>query len=100
MKIGFLITRQEHADKIVETAKAAQARGHSLSLFMTDDGVYLVRNSAVTDLRSLENVEMSLCDYSANGRQIGEGEIPQGIIKGTQYQNSLLHNECDKVLIF
>ncbi len=100
MKIGFLITRQENADKIVETAKAAQAKGHSVVIFMTDDGVYHVRNSAVTDLRNLENVEMSLCDYSANGRKIAESEIPAGVIKGTQYQNSVMHNECDKVLVF
>ncbi len=100
MKIGFLITRQDNAEKIVETAKAAQAKGHSLVIFMTDDGVYHVRNSAVTDLRNLENVEMSLCDYSANGRKIAESEIPSGVIKGTQYQNSVMHNECDRVLIF
>ncbi len=100
MKLGILITRRDYADKIVETAKAAHAKGHSLVIFMTDDGVYHVRNSALTGLRSLENVEVSLCDYSANGRAIAEGEIPAGVIKGTQYQNSVMHNECDRVMIF
>ncbi len=100
MKIGMLVTRRDYADKIVETAKAALSKGHSLVIFMTDDGVYHVRNGAVTELRHRENVEISLCDYSAGGRAISDAEIPAGVIKGTQYQNSVMHNECDKVLIF
>jgi len=100
MRLGFLVTQTIHANKIIDMAKAALRRGHSLSIFMTDDGVSLVRNSGVTDLRKLENVEMSLCDHSAHARHIVDQDIPEGIIKGTQYQNSLMHNEADKVLIF
>ncbi len=100
MKIGILITQTPQANKIVEITKEAVKRGHSVSLFMTDDGIYLVKNCAVTDLRKLENVDMSLCNYSAKGRYLDEKEIPEGIINGTQYQNALLHSECDKVLVF
>lgn len=100
MDIGIIVTQTPHANKIVEIAKAALKRGHKVSIFMTDDGIYLVRNSAFTDLRKLENVEMSLCNYSANGRHLAESDIPEGVINGTQYQNALIHSECDKVLFF
>ena len=99
MQLGMLITEATHADNIVAITKAALQRGHSVRLFMADDGVHLVKNGGVMALRKLENVEVSLCDYSANKRNLGDSDIPEGVIKGTQYQNSLMHNECDKILV-
>ncbi len=100
MQIGMLITEATHADKIVAISKAALKKGHSVRLFMTDEGVNLAKNSEVMDLRNLENVEVSLCDFSAKKRNIGDSDVPEGVTKGTQYQNSLMHNECDKILVF
>ena len=100
MQIGILVTQAAYAGNIVDITKAALKRGHSVRIFMTDDGVLLIRNSGVAGLRKLENVEMSLCDYSAQGRNLADSDIPEGVTKGTQYQNSLMHNECDKVLVF
>lgn len=99
MQLGMLITEATHADNIVAITKAALKRGHSVRLFMTDDGVSLIRHDGVMALRKLENVEVSLCDFSANKRNFGDSDIPEGVIKGTQYQNSLMHNECDKILV-
>ncbi|RJQ49436.1 MAG: hypothetical protein C4538_02195 [Nitrospiraceae bacterium] len=100
MNLGILITSTPHANKIIEITKAALKRGHHVSIFMTDDGIYLVKNGGVANLRELDNVEMSICNFSADGRYLSENEIPSGIANATQYQNSLMHNECDKVLIF
>ncbi len=100
MKLGILVTSTPYAGKIVDITKAAVKRGYHVTIFMTDDGIYLVTNNEIANLRHLENVEMSLCNYSATGRHLDEKEIPDGVINGTQYQNSLMHNECDKVLIF
>ncbi|MDI6801812.1 MAG: DsrE family protein [Thermodesulfovibrionales bacterium] len=100
MQIGIVITQTAHANKIIDITREAVKRGHKVSIFMTDDGIYLVKNAAVADLRNLENVEMSLCNFSFKGRNLEDSEIPEGVINGTQYQNSLIHNECDKILIF
>lgn len=100
MNLGIVITQTAHAKKIIELTQAAVKKGHSVNIFMTDDGIYLVKNSAVAGLRKLDNVEMSLCNYSAQGRNLATEEVPEGITNGTQYQNSLIHNECDKVLFF
>jgi sulfur relay (sulfurtransferase) complex TusBCD TusD component (DsrE family) len=100
MNLGIVVTQTPYANKIIEITKAALKRGHSVRIFMTDDGIYLTKNSEVANLRNLENVELSLCNYSASGRHLEDKEIPEGVINGTQYQNSLIHNECDKVLIF
>ena len=97
MNIGFLITRDAYADKIAAIAKAAIGRGHTVSIFMTDDGVRLLKDSSIAGLKDA-GADVSLCDFSARNREITE--IPEGITAGTQYQNSLIHNECDKVLIF
>ncbi len=98
MQIGFLITRDTYADKIAALAKAALAKGHTVSIFMTDDGVRLIGNSEISGLK--DKVDMSLCDFSARNRDLTEKDIPEGVTAGTQYQNSLMHNECDRVLIF
>lgn len=100
MNLGIVITQTPYANQIIELTKAAVKRGHSVSIFMTDDGIYLVKNSAVADLRKLDNVDMSLCNYSAQGRNLATEDVPEGVTNGTQYQNSLIHNECDKVLFF
>ncbi len=100
MKLGIVVTQTPFANKIVDITKAALKRGHSVSIFLTDDGIYLIKNGDVADLRNLENVEMSLCNFSAMGRKLANSDVPEGIVNGTQYQNSLIHNECDKVLFF
>ncbi|MDA8085336.1 MAG: DsrE family protein [Nitrospiraceae bacterium] len=100
MNLGIVVTQTANARKIIEITEAAVKRGHSVSIFMTDDGVYLVTNGGIAALRKLEGVEMSLCNYSAGGRNVPDSLIPEGVINGTQYQNSLIHNECDKVMIF
>lgn len=100
MRLGMLITEATYANTIVAITKAALQRGHSVRLFMMEDGVRLVKNSGVMALKKLENVEVSLCDHSANSRNLCDSDIPEGVIKGTQYQNSLMHNECDKILVF
>jgi predicted peroxiredoxin len=99
MKIGFLITRDVYADKIVAIAGAAAKRGHTVTVFMTDDGVKLLKDERIAGLRNTV-AEMSICDFSARSRNITEKDIPAGVTAGTQYQNSLMHNECDRVLIF
>jgi|SRR5208283_2418369 len=100
MKLGIIVTQTPYANKIVDITKAAVKRGHSVSIFFTDDGIYLIKNVDVANLRNLENVEMSLCNFSLQGRKLADSEVPEGVINGTQYQNSLIHNECDKLLFF
>jgi predicted peroxiredoxin len=100
MNIGILITSTPHANKIIEIAKEAVKRGYQVTIFMTDDGIYLIENKEIANLKNLENVEMSLCNYSADGRHLDEKDIPEGVGNATQYQNSLMHSECDKILVF
>ncbi len=76
MNLGIIITQSDYADMIIEITKAAVKRGYSISIFMTDDGVKLIKNPEVANLRRLENVGMSLCDFSARARGIDEKDIP------------------------
>ncbi|MCE5312019.1 MAG: DsrE family protein [Nitrospiraceae bacterium] len=100
MDIGFLITRSEFSSNIFALADAALKKGHSIRLFMTDEGVKLLENKKLLDYAGREKVEVSFCNYSSQNHKVDESSLPSSIISATQYQNSLMHNECDRVLVF
>lgn len=100
MHYGVIATKTDYADKIIELTQRMVQKGFSVSIFLTDDGVLLIKNPEIAGLRNLAGVEMSLCDYTARSRNIPSEEIPEGVIAGTQYQNSLIHSECDRILFF
>ena len=53
MQIGMLVTEATYADTIIAVTKAALQKGHSVRLFMTDEGVNLAKNNGVMDLGTL-----------------------------------------------
>jgi predicted peroxiredoxin len=99
MRLGFFVTEATHASTIIDLTRAAVKRGHEAVIFLTDDGVQLIRRRDIAELRNLEHVNMSLCNFSAQRRKIADSDIPDKVINGTQYQNSLMHNECDKIVM-
>lgn len=100
MDIGFLITNSEYGSAIFELADAALKRGHSIRLFMTDEGVNLLPNKRLHEFIGKDRVEISFCNYSSQNHKVDESALPSGMTSATQYQNSLMHNECDRVLVF
>ncbi|MEO5358698.1 MAG: hypothetical protein H7844_15565 [Nitrospirae bacterium YQR-1] len=99
MTIGLLITRDGFSQDIIGLTKAAVNKGHQVILFMMDDGARHSQSKDVVALKDIPGVTMSLCDHSAKLRDITEGMIPEGCTAGSQYQNSVMNQDADKVLV-
>ncbi len=99
MNLGLLLTRDSNKDDIVGLTKSAVNKGHEVIIFMMDDGIKHSQDSDVVALKDLSGVTMSLCDHSCKLRDVSEDMIPEGITAGSQYQNSVMNQDADKVLL-
>ena len=99
MKLGILITTTKHLDKIIGIAHAANAKGHEVSIFAMDEGVKLLQNPTFTRLCELDNVVMSHCSHSAGEQGVDVSEMSKEIVTGSQYNNAMMNNQSDRVII-
>ncbi|KJR40907.1 sulfur relay, DsrE-like protein [Candidatus Magnetoovum chiemensis] len=99
MVLGLLVTRDGYKDDIIGLTKAAVSKGHKVIIFMMDDGTRHSQDKDIVALKDLEGVEMSLCDHSAKLRNITTDMIPKGITAGSQYQNAVMNQDADKVIL-
>ncbi len=99
MTIGLLVTRDKYKEHIIGLTNAALKKGHKVIIFMMDDGTRHSQDKDVVALKELKDVEMSLCDHSAKLRKITEDMIPKGITAGSQYQNAVLNQDADRVIL-
>lgn len=71
-KLGILVNSTKHFDYVVALARAAHARGKDVHIHLTQQGVYLLREKAISDLT--RQVRVSVCKESV--RELGlEAEI-------------------------
>ncbi|MBF0538148.1 MAG: hypothetical protein HQL03_07845 [Nitrospirae bacterium] len=99
MIIGLLVTRDGFKEDIVGLTKAATGKGHSVIIFMMDDGIRHCKDKDIQALKDLPGVSMSLCDHSAKLRDVTEDMIPACITAGSQYQNSVMNQDADRVIL-
>lgn len=99
MTLGLLVTRDTFKDAVIGLVKSASSKGHEVIVFFTDDGVRLATSPDIASLVSLPGVSMSLCDHSAKHRDLPEDKIAEGITVGSQYQNAVMNQDADKVLL-
>ncbi|MBF0345787.1 MAG: DsrE family protein [Nitrospirae bacterium] len=99
MTIGLLVTRDGFKEDIIGLTKAASGKGHKVIIFMMDDGIRHSQDKDVVALKDLSGVTMSLCDHSAKLRNVTEDMIPAGIIAGSQYQNAVMNQDSDRVIL-
>lgn len=100
MKLGILVTSDKYLNHVIGIAKAASAKGHEVSLFAMDDGTRLMDASGLRQLCGVERLSMSLCRHSAEEKHVNIQDIPKEIIAGSQFNNAMMQNEADKVLVF
>ncbi len=98
-KLGMLINTDKHTEDVVGIAKAAVAKGNSVVIFMMDDGVKLSTDQTFKQLVGMDGISLSLCEHSCHVIGHPVEEIPEGIIRGSQYNNALMNHECDKVIV-
>jgi predicted peroxiredoxin len=62
-KLGILVNSNNHCDYVVALARAAHAKGKDVHIYLTQQGVYLLREKAFRDLTRW--VRVSVCMESA-----------------------------------
>jgi predicted peroxiredoxin len=103
MKLGFCVIDDRYAEAVTGLLQGARARGWETRCFLTDRGVFLLRDPAFQALMAAGGTHFSVCElsierYAADGIS-GEG-LEDRLIIGGQYQNAELVRECDRVLVF
>ncbi|MBI4655004.1 MAG: hypothetical protein HY752_08465 [Nitrospirae bacterium] len=99
MKLGILINTDKHLCDALGIVKSALSKGHEVNIFNMDDGTRLLGNPAFTGLCRTKGVSMSFCDHSAKGLGISKEGIPQEVACGSQYNNALMVNGADRVIV-
>jgi predicted peroxiredoxin len=100
MKLGMLVNTDKHLGHILGMVKAALSRGHEIAIFVMDTGTMLLKNPAFTELCLLHGVSMSFCDLSANKSGVITEGLSAEIQCGSQYDNAVMVNESDRILVF
>ncbi len=99
MKLGILVNTDRHAEDLVGITKAAVAKGHRVIMFFMDDGVNLLKNASVNELAGQPEVAISYCDYTIQRAGMSIDGIHENIDCGSQYDNSTMNHEADRVIV-
>jgi len=99
MKLGILINTARHLADVIGIAKAAIAKGHEVIAFNMDEGTKLLNDPLLTDLCKSKGISMCFCDHSATGMNISKESIPAGIICGSQYNNAVMVDAADRIIV-
>lgn len=96
--LGIMVTKYENLEHITGVVNAAQAAGHLVRLFLTDEGVKFTQNSTFLDLLQFPGVEVSCCDHSC--KQQGLLEKIEGVTYSSQFSNAAMLHDSSRVLVF
>lgn len=99
MKLGILTNTNKHLDHIVGITKAASNKGHEVIIFAMDEGTELAGSIDFKGLCKLDNVTISLCRHSAEEHNVNTDNISKEIVCGSQFNNAIMNNEADKVIV-
>ena len=99
MKLGILINTDRHLQHVIGVARAASLRGHEVSLFAMDEGTQLLQQAEFPRLCEVENLTMSLCNHSAAEHGVNTSGITKEIIVGSQFNNAMMNNQSDRVIV-
>ncbi|MBI2369183.1 MAG: DsrE family protein [Deltaproteobacteria bacterium] len=109
MNLGMLLTTSpEHQNSrtVVALARAALARGHEVSLFLMDDGVYNLvpgpRVKAAGWFAELARAgaRLVVCALSMEERGVSKESVIEGVIFGNQYLHAQIVHGSDRFLTF
>jgi len=95
--LGIVVNTDKHPEHVAGIARAALKRGHTVMVFMTDDGVRICTNPDIVALKG--EADVSLCDHSAKDRGVEESTVPEGITCGSQYNNAVVNHDADRVVV-
>ncbi len=99
MKLGILVNTDRHEVDLIGLTRAALSKGYKIIVFFMDEGVRLLASPLVTGLCEDPKVNMSYCDYTTQKNGISKRDICEKIICGSQYNNAMMNQEADRVIV-
>lgn len=100
MKLGILINTDRHLNDVLGITKAALAKGHEVIIFNMDEGTKLLAEPSFRELCGMKGVTISFCSYNAKALNVSIDGLPDEIVCGSQFNNALMVNEADRVIVF
>lgn len=102
MKLGVVITNKKYGELALTLLKSASDRGWQLRCFLTDSGVQLFDQPAISEY--INNGHwMAMCEMSLDRYHIAHDQVASKVpdlIIGGQYQDAELVKNSDHVLVF
>ncbi len=98
-KLGILVNTVNNLKAIQGIAQAASAKGLEVEIFSMDMGTKLLEDPSFVALADLKNVSMSYCALSCDNVGTKTDGLPEGIARGDQYRNTLMHHSADRSII-
>jgi len=98
MKLGIHVNTNRHMTELLSIASAAVERGHGVSVFLTSEGVGLLTEKRMSELASIDGVDVSFCDYVASRMGIVRDELAEQIRAGSQLDNAIMVRDSDRVI--
>lgn len=99
MKLGIHIKTDRHLEHVVGIVNAAALKGHEVMIFTMAGGERLLENPKYSDLSKNPKVKMSYCDHDATHMGVKKEMIPAEIACGSQFNNALMVNDADRVIV-
>lgn len=99
MKLGIFVNTDKNLDAVQGIAKAAVAKGHTVTLFNMDDGTKVVHSPVFAELAKTAGISISFCDHSAKHMGVTAEGLPKTIVCGSQYNNAVMLHEADRVIV-
>lgn len=100
MKLGILVNTADHLQDVAGITYAAVSKGHDVIIFVMDEGIRLLDNELFSGLASLRGVQMSYCDHNAQQMNLVKEGLPGAIVCGSQFNNSVMGHEADRIVVF
>ena len=103
MNLGVVVVDDRCAPHAVGLLRAARERNWSTRCFLSDRGVFLLKDPEFMALVDGTDMHCSVCElsierYGAEGVSV-EG-LEERIVVGGQYQDAELVHNCDRVVVF
>jgi predicted peroxiredoxin len=99
MKLGIHIKTDRHLEQVVGIVNAAAAKGHEVTIFVMSGGERLLENPKFSGLCKTPNIVMSYCDHDATHMGIRKEMIPAEIASGSQFNNAVMVDKADRVIV-
>lgn len=97
-KLGILVSSDRHLDHLLGIARAAQAAGKEVTVFLTHRGVLLTQDPAFAQLEGLARVSLCQVNFSAWGL-----ERPAPAVADEDFVSQARHAQmiagCDRYIV-